>query len=286
MSSILHLFLCRLRFPALALLAGLAAAASSPAAPAAPVQLPADLGEIVYRANSESPFQVFIVANSHRSPITGANGGQTVRAQIETFRIGEWLIRRNLIELLLPEGFFGRMAGVGASPRETVPADGESLESRLEDSRVFTNAELLLHRNYGIRLCQIEDRTLYLTVRELLCAGLEQGAALSPSFGRELEYLQARRSAAILQGAAAAIEAEYREGHIAAPRAMVTIGLSHLDEILRFLKNGRILIPVPAGAGEEGQVFASDLELLKKEVGVTVIVPRILVERAPSERRS
>ena len=51
-------------------------------------ELPAELGEVVFRKNADSPVQIFIVANSHRSCSTGRNGSRTVQAQLETFRIG------------------------------------------------------------------------------------------------------------------------------------------------------------------------------------------------------
>ncbi|MDO9081422.1 MAG: hypothetical protein Q7U44_11530, partial [Desulfuromonadales bacterium] len=70
--------------------------------------LPRELGTIVYQKNPDHPQQVFIIGNSHRSSTSGKNGSQTVPAQVETYRIAEWLILQHQVELLLPEGFFGR----------------------------------------------------------------------------------------------------------------------------------------------------------------------------------
>ena len=243
------------------------------------IVFPADIGKIVYRKNAGSSHQLYIVASSHRSPITGANNDQTVQAQIETFRIGEWLIRQRQVDLILPEGFFGKWKGSGAARERMTLFDGKILEEKLADTTVFTNAEMLLHQNYGVRLRQVEDREMYGSVKNFLCESLERGTVLSPSFGTELEYLQKRRSAIILQRIPAIIEAEQKEGNLEVAGAMLTIGLAHLDEIIQFLEDGEIRIPAPQNSGSDSRGFSSELELAKKEVGVTVIVPRVLIEQ-------
>ncbi len=242
-------------------------------------EFPADLGKIIFRQNADSPCQVYIVANSHRSPITGANNDFTVQAQIETFRIGEWLIRERQVGLILPEGFFGKWDSAGVAWERMTLFDGKILEDKLADSTVFINAEILLHQNYGIGLCQVEDRELYGSVKRALYGGLKNGAVLSSSYGSELEYLQERRSAAILQSVPGVIEAEFEEGNIMTPRVMLTIGLAHLDEIVKFFENEEIRIPAPQSSESDCQAFSSELELLKKKVGVTIIVPRVLIEK-------
>ena len=257
--------------------------ASLDAAPSAPgvkivssAALPSALGKVVYQKNTGSSIHIFIILNSHRSCSTGANGSLTVTAQVETFRIGEWLIRQKQVGLLLPEGFFGREE---SSPRVGMPAhrlDTGALEEKLTDTSTFVNADLLLQRVYGIGLHQVEDRDLYRKARECLCAGLKGDAALALSDDRELRYLQTRRLAAILQNIPSAIEVEYRQGDITRPRAMLTLGMAHLGDLLRFLKEGEIRIPPPRGDGEGFPAFREDLGLLKKKVGVTVIVPRAL----------
>jgi hypothetical protein len=138
---------------------------------------------------------------------------------------------------------------------------------------------MLLHQNYGVRLRQVEDRELYGSVKNFLCEGLKSGTALSSSFGAELDYLQERRSATILQSIPGVIEAEQKEGSPEVAGAMLTIGLAHLDEIVQFLKDGEIRIPALKNSDSDCQGFTSELELLKKEVGVTVIVPRVLIEQ-------
>lgn len=233
------------------------------------VSLPRALGEIVYQTNAGSPFQVFIIANSHRSAVTGANGTHTLQAQVETYRIGEWLIRQHQVELLLPEGFFGRKGKEGRTADGVDLLDGTVLEAMLADTSTFVNADLLLHQNYGIGLHQVEDRELYRNIRESLNSGMGAG---------ELEYLQERRSAAILQSIPAAMEESYRQGYISAPKAMLTIGMAHLDEMLRFLEEGEIRIAAADTAGSALPSYNAALELVEKGIGVTVIVPRAILE--------
>ncbi|MBN2429658.1 MAG: hypothetical protein JXK94_15090 [Deltaproteobacteria bacterium] len=237
--------------------------------------LPMDFGEIVYRRNADSPLQLYIVANSHRSALSGANGSQTVQAQLETFKIGEWLIRQQQVDLILPEGFFGSRDVADLAPAPLF--DQKILRDRLSDTSVFVNAEQLLHEYYGVPLQQVEDRELYLQAKDFLSAGLESGALYLPSFSNQLEYLQKRRSAAILQRVPRILGAELREGRVAAPRAMLTIGLSHMDEIITFLERGEVRIAAPSNIDSADPVFSLELELLKKNVGVTVIIPRTLM---------
>jgi hypothetical protein len=239
--------------------------------------LPSELGEIVYQKNPERPFQVYIIGNSHRSSSTGGNGANTVPAQVQTYRIGEWLIRQHQVELLLPEGFFGHKRSSEILDA-AIRIEGPTLEETLADTSTFINADLLLHRYYGVALQQVEDREMYRNVREYLYSGIKSGGNLLPSFGLELEYLQERRSAAILQRIPAAIDSEYRQGNIAQPRAILTIGMTHLDEIIRFLELGKIDVPAPPIGASGFQSYSEALELLDKEVGVTVIVPRAILD--------
>ena len=237
--------------------------------------LPSELGTIVYQKNPERPLQIFIIGNSHRSSASGKNGRQTVPAQVETYRIAEWLIEQHQIELLLPEGFFGRQ-----EKTETIDAivrhDAAALEEALADTSTFINADLLLQRNYGIALHQIEDKNLYRHARDHLHAGLEGGYRLPASFSLEFEYLQERRSAAILQKIPDVINAAYHQGQIAQPRAILTIGMSHLDEIIKFLKMERMEILAPTIGASGFQDYKETLDLLA-QAGVTIIIPSALL---------
>ena len=239
--------------------------------------LPSELGAIVYQRNPERPVQVFIIGNSHRSSASGDNGSHTVPAQVQTYRIAEWLIRQQQVELLLPEGFFGRKERTKII-EATVGRDDPTLEETLSDTATFINADLLLHRNYGIALQQVEDRDLYRNAREYLLSGLKNGANLRAAFGLELDYLQERRSAAILQKIPAILNDAYRRGHIAHPRAILTIGMTHLDEIIKFLETEKIEISAPPAGASGFQDYSETLELLAQQVGVTIIVPRAILD--------
>lgn len=240
-------------------------------------ELPSELGAVVYQKNPEHPFQVYIIGNSHRSSASGANGRHTVPAQVQTYRIAEWLIRQHQVELLLPEGFFGRQerSKIVDAP---VRLDAPTLEEILTDTANFINADLLLHRNYGLALHQVEDRDLYLHAKEYLYSGRQNGNLRLVLFGRELEYLQERRSAVILQRIPAVITAAYHQGQITQPRAILTIGMTHLDEIIKFLEMGRIEIAAPLIGASGFPPYNETLELLAQQVGVTVIVPRTILE--------
>ncbi|OEU64763.1 MAG: hypothetical protein BA863_15870 [Desulfovibrio sp. S3730MH75] len=240
------------------------------------IDFPEQLGEIVYQTQTAAASRIYIIANGHRSAINGANAVKTLQAQVETFRIGEWLINQNRIEMLLPEGFFGEMGSTSAIDANKNLFDGQRLQDALADTSHFVNAELLLHKNYGIGLEQVENRKLYHDVRDRLSSSLKPGAKIL-LLNRELTYLQKLRTASMLQSAPAVIETAYQQGRIAAPNAMLTIGLSHLEDIISFLEAGEIGM---TGLHTTSIAFPpqnTELELLKKQVGVTVIVPRILI---------
>ncbi len=244
--------------------------------PAAQVSFPEQLGTIVYQTQPEASSRIYIIANGHRSAINGANATDTVQAQIETFRIGEWLIKQNRIELLLPEGFFGAMGRSGAIDATKSPLDNQTLQDTLADTTHFINAELLLHEQYDIGLEQVENRQLYRDVRDRLGSQLQAGAAFSFSHDSELAHLQKLRTAYVLQAAPTVTAAAYQQGRIAAPNAMMTIGLSHLKDIISFLEAGKI----DFGQQTEGSASPlrdTDLEPIKKHVGITVVVPRTLM---------
>lgn len=243
------------------------------------------LGQVVYHSNTSAPSKIYIIANGHRSAITGANAVKTVQAQVETFRIGEWLIQQNQIELLLPEGFFGQINETDTGTENNRLLDNKALRETLTDTSLFVNAELLLHKNYGISLNQIEDRTLYSRTRERLRASLNTGDRHSAAFNSEFAYLQKLRTAAILQGTPGAIENAYHQGRISAPHAMLTIGLGHLDDILTFLEAGEINIAALQTNTRDFPALAAKLELLKNKISVTVIVPRALIDHRQNLKR-
>ncbi len=244
--------------------------------------IPDEFGAVVFQMNHDAPTQLFIIANSHRSVVTGANGAETLQAQIETFRIGEWLIRRRQVGLLLPEGFFGSWTVAEPAAISDVGFDGTTLARWLNDTSEFVNAEMLLHKYYGIDLEQIEDRELYYNVRESLSAGSEAPDNMGAVINRRLEYLQKCRSAAILQGVPAVLAQASRRGHGAPASAMLTIGLAHLGDIIEFIESGEIQIPAMRVSGADFPAVQLPLDLFKSPTGITVIVPHSLLKKLPS----
>jgi len=247
-----------------------------PAAPKNRIDLPEIFGEIVYQTEAADS-NIYIIANGHRSAMSGSSTAEILQSQVETFRIGEWLINQSRISLLLPEGFFGEMPAKGGSPRTRNVLDNLTLQAALNDSSKFVNAELLLYKNYGIGLNQVEDRQLYRQTRDRLHTSLNPGTALSSANRVELAYLQKLRTITLLQAAPAVVNSAYKEGKIATPNAMLTIGLSHLDDLIAFLRAGEVNIESLHTSTVNFPARQSALELLKRQVCITVIVPRTLV---------
>ena len=264
------------------ILLGLAWLLSGADALASTADLPGEFGAVVFQVNHDAPTQLFIIVNSHRSVVTGANGADTLQAQIETFRIGEWLIRRRQVALLLPEGFFGSWTTAEPAAVSEVGFDGATLARWLADTSDFVNAEMLLHKHYGIDLEQIEDRELYRNVRESLRAGSDAAGDMGSADDGRLAYLQKCRSAAILQGVPAVLAQANRRGHGAPASAMLTIGLAHLGDIIEFIESGEIHIPAMRTSGADLPAVQAPLDLFKSPTGITVIVPQSLLEKLPS----
>jgi len=172
--------------------------------------LPALYGEVIYRYNEKSPLRLFVIGIGHSDAVTRKNGSRTSRVQAEVYMIGDWLIDREGVQLLLPEGFFSegpvRVKETGLTPSGTKtlcgePADMEALEAKLADESAFVNAEMLLQAQHPVGLRQVEDSSLYRAAQDCLL-GLTQGARgiqETVLLNSRLGYLQERRTAAILQ---------------------------------------------------------------------------------------
>jgi hypothetical protein len=246
--------------------------------------VPEQYGQVLFsKAGDSSDKHIYIIGHSHRSSVSGANGQHTVSSQAQVYRLGEWLIREKGIDLLLPEGFFRRQPAISpVTPvaYRTVNAtvlDHATLEEQLSDTSAFVNADILLTRNYGIRLQQVEDEKVYRAVGEVLRNLVQRQPGEPKRFCEsELRYLQELRSAVMLQNIVGVVDEEHRLGHIAQRQAIFTIGMAHVGEIIRFLENEAITIP-PAQV-EGYQPYADLLKLTEAGYGVTVILPRALVD--------
>ncbi len=248
-----------------------------------------DCGQIIYRSNEKSPNQIFIVGISHRDTLTRTNGSNTAKAQVEIYKIGDWLIHQQGLELLLPEGFFSKKPAKGEEKINLTglekskcigSSDLKSIEERLADDRTFTNAEMLLNEYHQIRLKQVEDEKSYDAVRTgiLKMVGNRSSSCDLVSVKSELDYLQDKRTAAMLQRIPGIVDDEFQQGYIKAKQAIFTIGISHLTKIIQYMNEGKIRIhsPLSASGKNEDESFVSDLNLAKENFGVCIIIPKTL----------
>ena len=249
--------------------------------------LPPEYGEVIYCCNEKSSHQLFIIGMSHRDSISRLNGLNTSRVQAEVYKLGEWLIQNGGLELLLPEGFFkkksqraqkisGTAERKGAHP---APLDLKILEEKLSDSTSFINAEMLLMKNYHLQTQQVEDPKWYDAVagfiRKLVSSN---NASEYYRVKSELDYLQERRTAAMLQEIPGIIDAEYQQGSIKGKKAFFTIGMSHLHKIIKYLDENKIQIHSPLADSNQNGDYVADLNLLRENFGVFIILPRTLAD--------
>jgi hypothetical protein len=250
------------------------------------LEIPAEYGEIIYRFNEKSPNQIFIIGISHRDALTCLNGDNTSRVQAEIYKIGDWLIHNRGLELVLPEGFFKNppakieKKNINAPERVSSCAslDLEALEKRLSDNKIYINAEMLLKENHSLRLQQIEDKDLYKAVRNhlLKLASCRDDSRDYSRLKSEIDYLQEKRTAAMLQKIPQIVNDEFRQGNIRNKKAIFTIGMFHLHEIIRYLTEKRIKIYAPLLASNGNESSMAELSLQKENFGVSVIIPRTL----------
>ena len=113
--------------------------------------------------------------------------------------------------------------------------DFGDLEKRLADNRTYVNAEMLLKQDYGLRTRQIEEKILYDGVHDAICKLPTKG---TPScdflpLKSQLDYLQEKRVAAMLQKIPGVVDEEFQHSNIKNKRALFTIGISHVPQIIK-----------------------------------------------------
>jgi len=264
---------------------------SSVGRPGEILKIPAEYGEVVYRYNEGSPNQLFIIGMSHRDSLTRMNGTRTAKTQAEVYKIGEWLIRNKGLELLLPEGFFktkpekvekemGPRVEAAKKDREVASPSLETLEKELGNNRTFINAEMLLIRDYPLCIDQVEDKICYDAVSNGIQKLANCGSNLDEYFSvrSELDYLQDVRTGTMLQKIPGIIETEFQQGRIKNRKAFLTIGMSHILPIIRYLNEKRIAIYPPATGNAQSGNHIEELNLAKADFGVSIILPRTLVD--------
>ena len=250
------------------------------------LNIPVEYGEVIYRFNEKSPNQIFVIGSSHRDALTCLNGHNTSRVQTEIYKIGDWLIHNQGLELLLPEGFFKgpstkiEKKGINAPERGSNCAslDMGALEKRLSDNKIYVNAEMLLKETHSLRLRQIEDKDLYEAVRNhlLKLASCRDDSSDHSLLKSGLEYLQEKRTAAMLQKIPQIVNEEFQRGNIKNKTAILTIGMFHLHEIITYLNEKAIKIHAPPSASNGNEGTMAELNLQKENFGVSVIIPRTL----------
>jgi hypothetical protein len=72
------------------------------------------------------------------------------------------------------------------------------------------------------------------------------------------------------------VELEFQQGFIKSRKAIFTIGLSHLHNIIRYLREKRIAIY--SSLFDKNKDYIADPDLLKANFGVCVIVPKTLMD--------
>ncbi len=249
--------------------------------------IPAEFGKVIYRCDQRSPNQLFIIGIAHRDSLTGLSIPGVSRVQAEVYKLGQWLIQNEKCELLFPEGFFaapptrtGKEQRRASDEKLSCPEsiDLKTLEEKLSDNRSFVNAELLLKGNFPLRLRQAEDLNFHRAVgefiRKLVNCGNDKSEYLRVK--SQLDYLQERRTAAMLQRIPEIVQAEFQQGNIKARKAIFTIGLSHLPRIIRYLEENKVRIYSPILGVDKKEEYIADLNLKKDNFGVSILLPQTL----------
>ena len=188
----------------------------------------------------------------------------------------------------MPEGFFASKTGkmgkenIKASERKRScgELDFKVLEEKLSDNKTYVNAEMLLNEYHPLRIRQVEDKGLYDAVRDglLKLVNCREGPSHYAIMKSEIDYLQERRTAAMLQKIPEIIEAEFQQGNIKSRKAIFTIGMSHLYNIIIYQNEKGIKIHAPLIASNGSKDYFAELSLLRENFGITIIIPRTLAK--------
>jgi len=252
-------------------------------------EIPSEYGEVIHWSNEKSPDQLFVIGLSHRDTLTRLNGDKTSRVQAEVYQIGDWLIEHHGVELLLPEGFFASKpaklepdkAKTGLEKGKYIRSPGmKAIEERLADNRSYVNAEMLLNEYHQLRLKQVEDEKVYMAVRERVLKLVNTGSSSCdyPAVKSDLDYQQDKRTAILLQRIPGIVDEEFQNGNIKSRKAIFTIGMAHIQKIIEFLNERQIKISAPSPTSNRREDDPSELNLLKENFGVCIIIPRTLAD--------
>ena len=246
------------------------------------LSLPSHYGKVVYISHEKSPDTLYIVGISHRGSHSRLNGSDTAKTQTEVYRIGEWLNRNLNLDLLLPEGFFG--SGGPSTPicpvSRVQPLDEASLERALADNSHFLNAEMLLMQHLHMPAGQVENRKLYdeILSRITRMESHPNDIVSCLSLEMQIDGLQEKRTAVLLNNIPSVIESEFENGAIKHKNAMFTIGLNHIKAILHYLKDTKNTPQKSASSPSRENPLFTDPGLKYSGFNVVVIIPHTLIE--------
>jgi hypothetical protein len=74
------------------------------------------------------------------------------------------------------------------------------------------------------------------------------------------------------------VDHEFQLGTIKSRKAILTVGMYHLHEIIAYLNENKITIHAPLPASGKTKDYYSDLNLLKEHFGISVILPKTLAD--------
>jgi hypothetical protein len=249
------------------------------------LSIPSEYGQVIFRHDAGTGNHLYIIGISHRDTLTRAAGWKTTQVQSEVYRIGQWLIENEDVDLLLPEGFFTtpgsrtvKRLDNGMTPQsvKAVFNTGEILKEKLDSSN-YVNAEKLLMESHDIVAQQVEDDSLYRdVVNKIILLEKNTNKFEYMYASRELDYLQERRTAAMLQKIPEVVESQIRDGNISQRNAILTIGVSHLAQIIDSLRQNKFIVRSPAFSPFND--YISEINLVREGFNVTVILPRTIAE--------
>ena len=187
----------------------------------------------------------------------------------------------------MPEGFFQKSPSKiekvqpGTEKKNNCPElDIKVLEQMLSDNEAFVNAEMLLRKYHLLRVQQVEEERFYNDVSRSIQKLIDSGSNACDYLvvKSELDYLQDKRTAAMLQRIPEIVDNQFQQGNIKSKKAIFTMGMSHLNKILQYLDENRIRIYSPLLAYNKGKDYIEDLNLKKENFAVFVILPQTLLD--------
>lgn len=243
---------------------------------------PERLGRVLISHNKDSARHIYVVAMGHRDADTGGDCADGPEIRAEIFKILEWLILHARVRLILPEGYFGNRESSksGARLSATSSPSAGGLTRIFSNPSFRTPPEQLLLKYYSVGLQQVEDPALYRSAGD--CIDALAVPSLNPYeqylIKLELDYFQKRRSAHMLMRTAEIMDQEGDGDLMDTAQGALTIGLSHIPEIVEYAASREIKIFPPPGRPGLTEDYVRTLAWLDRDMGLSIILPRSLLE--------